>query len=78
VKGKFEELKKYILENAVKHSDGTPIFSARHFVQMIEQAKKEYPYGNSVSWKQKDKWFEKWFGEQRVSRNAQMSTVQNL
>jgi len=63
MKGKFEELKKYILENATKLSNGTPIFSARYFAQMIEQAKKEYPHGDD--WRQKDKWFKKWFGEQK-------------
>jgi len=61
MEGKFEELKQYILENAVKHPDGTPIFSARYFARMIEQAKKEYPKGDDP--RQKDNWFKKWFGE---------------
>jgi len=67
--GRFEELKRYILENATKHADGTPIFSARYFAKMIDQAKKEYPYGFSVSvsWRQKDEWFRRWFGEKEVS-----------
>lgn len=43
MEGKFEELKRYILENATKHSNGTPIFSARYFAKMIDQAKKEFP-----------------------------------
>ena len=32
---------------------------------MLNVAKQEYPYGFSVSisWRQKDEWFKKWFGE---------------
>jgi len=42
-KGKFEQLKEYILRNTVKLPNGTPMFSARYFARMIEQAKKEFP-----------------------------------
>ena len=71
IKGKFEELKEYILNNAPKLLDGTPIFSARYFAEMIDQAKEEYPYGFSVSvsWRQKDEWFEKWFGKRRNKKS---------
>lgn len=39
---KFEDLKNYILNSATKLPDGTPIFSARYFVGMIEQASLEW------------------------------------
>jgi hypothetical protein len=39
---KFEDLKDYILNSATKLPDGTPIFSARYFVRMIEQASLEW------------------------------------
>jgi len=37
---------------------------------VISTAKKEYPYGfsASISWKQKDEWFEEWFGKEGEKR----------
>jgi len=40
--GEFGKLQKYILERALL-PDGTPIFSARHFAAMIDEARKEFP-----------------------------------
>jgi len=39
-------------------------------LKLINEAKKEYPYGFSVSvgWRQKDEWFKKWFGEKEAGK----------
>ena len=40
-KGEFEYVRQYILKNALKLPDGTPIFSARHFASKIDEAREE-------------------------------------
>jgi hypothetical protein len=44
----LEELKQYILKHSIKLTEDTPIFSARHFAQKIDEHKEK---------------LERWFGE---------------